>query len=292
MALVDGDDVCGRIDHDRVLPRAPDEPVVEAGPTDRERRHFAGRGRPGRRSSRERPRRGGGPVRAHRRASRGSSTSRRLADDQEAVGRPATRSAAVSEVVEEHHVRVDEAAQVMARDAVGRCEGGVEARRAVLGAGEVGNVLGAGVGGGVGRAGLVPEEQHLHAAAEGRPARDRAPLDLADPALERLRHGEDRQHALQRSPAAGRARARAPPRGESAQNRHGRVRSCALPFSVPSPPTRPGIGTPLTRKGDRRKGGCKRRSGGRARSGSARRRRRHRPFGHGAPGRRAATRSP
>ena len=55
-------------------------------------------------------------------------------------------------------------------DTVGSREGGVESRRAVLRAREVGDVLGAGVARGLGHALFVPEQQHLNAVAERGPA--------------------------------------------------------------------------------------------------------------------------
>ena len=127
-------------------------------------------------------------------------------------------------------------------DRVGGRERGVEARRPALGSREVGELLGAGRAGRLGDTVLVAEHQHLNVRRERDPAREGTPLDLADPAHERLRHREDGQHAAQPSPLRCRLHV-----GPTAENRHKIVTvACGRAWYFPSlTPSHPGRGTGL-----------------------------------------------
>ena len=90
----------------------------------------------------------------------------------------------------EDDVGVDEAAQRKACCAVGERKRGVEPGRAVRRELQAGHVLDVQL---AGRFCDVAEQEHLH--VERAPALDRASLQRAGVACERLRHREERQHS-------------------------------------------------------------------------------------------------
>ena len=90
----------------------------------------------------------------------------------------------------EDDVGVDEAAQREAGGAVGERKRGVEPGRAVRRQLQAGHVLDVQLASGFRD---IAEQKHLH--VERAPAFDRAPLQRADVACERLRHREERQHS-------------------------------------------------------------------------------------------------
>ena len=184
-----------RVDDDPLLPRPPDEPVVEAGPTERERRHVACRGRPGRRTSRARRRREAARARGPP-PDRRAVDVERLPDDEEAAARRRRRRAAAASTSSKRRTSaLTKQRRGWRATRSARGEGGVEPRRPVLGAGER-----------RGRARRRPRARPRRPRPRPRAGRPEPPrpapsssstaraLDLADPALERLRHGEERQH--------------------------------------------------------------------------------------------------
>ena len=113
----------------------------------------------------------------------------RLADEEKALLLARDRPHGVEQVGAEDDIGVHEAPERKASDAVRQAQGGVEPRRAALAQLEAGNVLDVEL---AGRFCHVAEQDHLD--AERAPALDGAALERAHLALERLRHGEQRQH--------------------------------------------------------------------------------------------------
>ncbi len=175
--LMEGTDIVRRVHHDPDLPCLPDEPVVEAGAADRERRHVA-----------EEPRREDEPV--HRGGAAALAVLLRLADDEESLALGGYSADGLEQVGAEDDVGVDEAPQGEASGSVGQRERRVEPGRAVRGQLEAWHVLDAEL---AGRLRDVTQQQHLD--VQRTPALHGAALERVQLAFERLRHGEQRQHS-------------------------------------------------------------------------------------------------